>query len=208
MSDLFCVLYWTLTALIIVFFLILAWRSNLLRDEIDNPAAFMTQARLIDKDKSKVFGDIPRPFSLARMQLAIWTVVVAPTYLYRMLCLKDCGSHLTLASSSTTLALLAISAGTIGAASIIDRNNMQSSSMIPRHQNAPSQGFFTDILSDESGICIHRFQNVIWTVIAIAIYLSEASAGNCALPALDGTILTLSGISSAAYLGLKINENK
>jgi hypothetical protein len=207
METFFCVLNWILTALIIIFFFILAWRSNLLRDEIDNPAAFMTNARITAKFKNSGYVKIPRPFSLARTQLAIWTVVIAATYLYRMLCLKDC-TTLTLASSSSTLALLAISAGTTGAASIIDRNNMQSSSSIPRHQNAPSQGFFLDILSDESGISIHRFQNVIFTIVAIAIYLSEAAAGTCALPPMDGTILTLSGISSAAYLGLKINENK
>jgi len=206
METFLLVLNWTLTGLFILFFFILAYRSDLLRDEIDNPAAFLANAITLNgKYKAMAYGDIPRPFSLARTQFAVWTVVVASVYLYHLLCIKNC-PPLTLANSSTTLALLGISAGTTGMANVIDKSN--ASSIVPRHQNGPSQGFFYDILSDASGISIHRFQNVVWTIVAITIYLYKAGTGGCAMPELDGTILTLTGISSAAYLGLKVNENK
>lgn len=209
MDIFFCVLSWTLTGLFLLFFFILAYRSNMLRDEIDNPAAFVTHAVILNSAKYKgmAYDDIPRPFSLARTQFALWTVVIASVYLYHLLCMKNC-PPLTMANSTTTLALLGISAGTTGMANIIDKSKVSTGSILPRHQNEPSQGFFYDILSDESGISIHRFQNVVWTVAAIVIYLAKASSGGCALPELDGTLLTLSGISSAAYLGLKVNENK
>ena len=62
---------------------------------------------------------------------------------------------------------MGISVGTTFAAGTIDNNQ----NPITRHQNEPSAGFFIDILSDENGISIHRFQNVVWTIIAICLYL-------------------------------------
>ena len=79
----------------------------------------------------------------------------------------------------------------------------------PRHQNAPSQGFFIDILSDDNGISMHRFQNFAWTLIAITVYLykvTEIKTG-CQLPELSDTLLALTGISSATFLVLRSKEN-
>ena len=65
-----------------------------------------------------------------------------------------------------------------------------------------------DILSDQNGVNIHRFQNVIWTVIAMVLFLCKVRYMGCGeLPTLDGTLIALTGISSATYLGLKVNEN-
>jgi len=206
METFYCTLSWVLTVLLILFFLILAFYSNILRDEIDNPAAFMANAASMPKYAGKAYSQIPRPFSLAKTQFGLWTVVIASIYVHHLLCIKGC--NLSMATSTTTLALLGISAGTTALASTIDKSSMQQPGIIPRHQNQPSQGFLMDILSDENGVSIHRFQNIAWTVVAIIIYLFKATSGGCALPELDGTLLTLTGISNATYLGLKLNENK
>lgn len=209
MQTFFVILGYLSIAGIIAGFLILARKSNLLRDEIDNPAAFMLAARKIPKYASLPFDKIPRPFSLSRTQFALWTVIICCVYLAFMI--NGCTSQLTLASSSTTLALLGISAATTGLSGTIDKSQaMNNGPLTARHQNTPSQSFLFDLLSDENGISIHRFQNIVWTGVAIIVYCSKLPAGycNCQLPDLDGTLLTLSGISNAAYLGLKINENK
>jgi hypothetical protein len=79
----------------------------------------------------------------------------------------------------------------------------------PRHQNSPSEGFFIDILSDDNGISLHRFQNFVWTIIAITVYLYKVSQvrTGCELPELSDTLLALTGISSATYLILRSKEN-
>ncbi|RAJ91024.1 hypothetical protein LX87_05365 [Larkinella arboricola] len=73
----------------------------------------------------------------------------------------------------------------------------------------PSQGFFADILSDDNGINLHRFENVTWAFIAILVYLYKVSliTKGCELPELSDTLLALTGISSATYLVLKSKEN-
>src|ERR1700733_10391051 len=132
MPTFICGLSWALTGLIIIFFFILAYSSNFLRDELDNPAAFMWNGRTIAKYRTKKFDEIPRPFSLARTQFAIWTVVIAAVYLHHLLCIPGC--ELTMANSTTTLTLLGISAGTTGLANTIDKSAIQQNATTPRHQ--------------------------------------------------------------------------
>ncbi len=206
-SQLFCIISWVIIGLIILFTFLLAFKSNILRDSIDNPAAFMSSARLMKNYTGISFDDIPRPYSLARTQLALWTAIISSTYIHLTLCIKDCS--IDLKSSATALALLGISTGTTAFANVIDQSQSNNKTITPRHQNQPSQGFWLDILSDENGISIHRLQNVIWTIVAISIYLYKVTvAPECHLPDLDGTLVSLTGISSVAYLGLKMNENK
>ncbi len=198
-----CTIAWILMSTFLIVTIIVCIMSNVLRDDIDNPADFMAKAMLLPKYANKTLEDVARPFSLARTQFAIWTVIVASTYVYLILC-KGCS--ITLQDSATTLALLGISAGTTGLAKVIDQD--QEKGEKPRHQNAPSKGFFTDILSDESGISLHRLQNVIWTIVAVTIYICHIPNADCKMPELDNTILVLAGISSSAYLALKLRENK
>ena len=201
-----CNISWFFILLIIVLFIVLAMKSNYLRDSIDNRDAFMEAASKIKKFAGKEFEDIPKPYSLARTQLAVWTVVISCSYIF----LAFCGpAVINLGTSPTAIALLGISAGTTGVANVID--NSQGTNAEPngkRHQDEPSKGFLIDILSDNNGVSIHRFQNAIWTIVAIAVYVWQICPGQTKLPELDNTLLSLTGISSAAYLGLKMNENK
>jgi hypothetical protein len=103
---------------------------------------------------------------------------------------------------------MGIFAGTATVSNIMDKNEINENT--PRHQNKPSEGFFIDILSDDSGISLHRFQNFVWTIIAMVVYLYKVSQvkTGCELPELSDTLLALTGISSATYLVLKNSENK
>ena len=191
-------------AVISTVFLILAFYSNLLKEEISNDEEFAANAKNLQRGKKWKLTNTNAPFSLTKVQFGIWTVIIASSYIYMSLCKGD----LNLDSiNKTALVLMGIFAGTAVASSMIDKNEISDNR--PRLQNAPSQGFFIDILSDDNGISLHRFQNFAWTIIAIVVYLyklSGAVAGS-ALPELSDTLLALTGISSATYLALKSKEN-
>lgn len=184
--------------------IILAFCSNLLRDEISDPWLFLDSAR-----KSKKFrhflrerkAKIPRPFSLARTQLALWTNVIGCSYVYLVFC-KYPGSPLNI--DATSLALLSISVGTTAGGMAIDTSQREKF----RHQNEPSRSFLIDILSDTNGVSIARFQQFVWTIIAAVLYVSQLEdLPSCRLPSLNNALLGLTGVSCAAYLTVKAGEN-
>jgi hypothetical protein len=72
---------------------------------------------------------------------------------------------------------------------------------------AKSQGFLTDIMSDENGVSIHRFQMVAWTVVLTLIFVYEVYK-TFSMPEFNNTLLTLMGISAGTYVTLKIPEKK
>ncbi len=201
-----CIISYVLICLIVISFFALAFKSNMLRDSVDMDA-FIAAAKALNvyKDGDDI-NKIPRPFSLSRTQLAVWTTVIVSSYLYLTFCTGqglDCLSA-GLKLNTTVLVLLGISVGTTVAASAIDQN--QKNTQQDRHQSEPSSGFLMDIMSDENGVSIHRFQNIVWTVVCMLIYIYKVY--NCQqLPDLDPTLIGLTGISNAAYVTVKIKEN-
>jgi hypothetical protein len=177
------------------------------------------------RDLSKVN---PRPYSWARVQLAWWSVIILTSVTTIML---QTGHAPNLHTS--TLVLLGISAGTMAAARVIDLADQQNS-LIFRHQDIKTSNFFLDILSDQNGVSIQRFQALIFNVV-FGIWFIGSTLGNlgdpnfclsdfakgdpnlaqCLLHSTDFLIpivsdnnLILLGLSSATYAALKITENK
>jgi hypothetical protein len=70
-----------------------------------------------------------------------------------------------------------------------------------------SDWFLVDILSDEYGVSFHRFQILAWTLALIVIFIASVYRV-LTIPPFDGTLLALMGISSGAYLGLKLPETR
>jgi hypothetical protein len=70
---------------------------------------------------------------------------------------------------------------------------------------AKTKGFLTDIMSDENGISIHRFQMVGWTII-LTFVLVYGVRTNLTMPEFSETLLTLMGISSGTYVTLRVPE--
>jgi hypothetical protein len=196
---------WTLIIILVSLAVILALFTNALRDSISDPYSFLHA----ETKKNRKFGPFrfkrrkepQRPFSLSRTQLAFWNTVIGSAYLY----LKFC-SHPGIAISfdATTLSLLGISTGITAGGMTIDSSQQNRF----RHQNQPSDGFLKDILSDENGVSIPRFQQLLWSLIAAGIYLSQLDGlPPGVLPSLDTSLLILSGASGAAYLTMKTGEN-
>lgn len=191
---------------------------------------FISKNGLI-KDDSNCVGT--KPFSLAKTQFAFWTLIVFSSFVFLISentfiiesvqtnkqdqpkdePAKNAKKDIILLSG-TAMLLLGISGGTAVLGKTIDTSDQQrintvvraGSPATPRHQDECSQGFLLDLLSDENGVSIHRFQNVIFTVVLmISFVVFVCTKGS--MPEWDATLLTLSGISSAGYLGVKTNEN-
>lgn len=206
--------YWyiglALIGLIVIFSVVVAKMSALLRDSVSDRVAFRTAARkkypeYANDTDAQIDDKVAPPYSLSRLQLLVWTVVISCSYIYVVFCLNNDPS-VVIEINKTALFLLGISLVTKGAASTID--NAQSEGK--RNQDEPSTGFFTDILSDDEGVSIHRMQNFIWSVIAITVYICILFGDHTSpaeLPTLDNTLLILTGLSSAGYLGMKLGEN-
>jgi hypothetical protein len=69
----------------------------------------------------------------------------------------------------------------------------------------PSEGFWRDILRDETGISFHRFQMASWTVILGFVFISAVYM-HLSMPNFSPTLLGLMGISSGTYIGFKIPD--
>ncbi|HEX2630686.1 MAG TPA: hypothetical protein VHM26_16835, partial [Chitinophagaceae bacterium] len=150
-----------------------------------------------------------RPFSYSKLQLFWWTMIVltcfAIFFFYTWF----------LAAFTPTMVLLlggGLAVSIFG--KVIDNTQMQQDSgAVPsRHQDIePSKGLLTDILSDDTGISIHRFQSVILNVLFgigfIVAFCQNMSASLFPFIDFENWQLALLGVSSGAYLGFKTNEN-
>jgi hypothetical protein len=138
------------------------------------------------------------PFSLSISQLAFWTFLIFAAYLIIYGITGDYTNVLT----PQSLVLLGINSVTAFGNSLIDG---QGDERKKKGSQRVSEGFFLDILSDINGVNFHRFQTFIWTA-AIGLFFIWEVAKNLAMPEFDETLLTLQGISSATYLGLRGQE--
>ncbi|HWK03660.1 MAG TPA: hypothetical protein VNS58_08510 [Puia sp.] len=199
-----CITGWLSILLALTGIVLLAIYSNMLRDQVNDPASFLKAARGMKKYGSffrNRKGEIAKPFSLARTQLVIWTAVIGCSFLYLYFC-RYPGTSIHF--DKNILALFGISGGTMAGGILIDKSQGDRY----RHQNQPSKNFFEDILSDDSGISIARFQQLMWLVISVMVFLDKlpaVAAGQ--FPVLDPTLLALSGVSSTVYLTMKVGEN-
>jgi len=143
------------------------------------------------------------PFSLSRSQMAWWTFVVLTALLYIWYKEKELADI-----TNQMLVLLGISAGTTVTANYIDNKDITDDNLKVRHQDsASSSNFFLNIISDQSGPSIHRFQNVLFS-LAIGCYVLVEVIYNKRIPTLNENLMVLMGISSSTYLAVKNGENK
>lgn len=145
-----------------------------------------------------------KPYSFSRTQLMWWTLIIASCYILAFAHYENLP-----AINSTTLALLGIGLGTTTFARVVDNTqvNQAATNSTSRHQDETSQGFLTDLLSDETGISMHRFQAFIFNIIFGVTFFIDFFNMKYILPTYDSQQLLLLGISSGAYIAIKMNEN-
>jgi hypothetical protein len=139
------------------------------------------------------------PFSLSRFQLAFWSMLVIAAYLFIWM-ITDALDTIT----GSVLVLLGIGSGTALSAAVIDsgKTGAEASATL-----RCSQGFLKDLLSDDHGISLHRFQLFSWTLVLGLIFCASVYDG-LQMPQFSTTLLGLMGLSSGTYLGFKMPEGK
>ena len=166
------------------------------------------------------------PYSLARFQLAFWGLLVIAAYIFIWMITGELDTI-----TGSVLALLGIGSGTALGAAMIDQGKdekkeaaesaaaaavtaapAETAATTPAAAPKPvkpvtTRGFLKDVLSDESGISIHRLQLFVWTLV-LGIIFCTVVYGNLEMPQFSNTLLGLMGISSGTYLGLKVPETK
>lgn len=145
------------------------------------------------------------PFSLARTQMAFWTIIILISILWIWY-----KSGEFVAITTQVLILLGISAGTTVTANLIDKSDLENPKIKKRLQDSDQEkdkkGFFENIVSDQKGLSIHRFQNVIFS-LAIGLYFLYEVFKNQKIPTLNEELMVMMGISSGTYLAIKKGEN-
>lgn len=137
-------------------------------------------------------------FSLSRTQAAFWFahIVIAFLWIWAVT-----GEADTITESS--LMLLGIGSSTALGAALIDKNKgVEKPAPV-----LPSAGLLDDLLTDEDGYTLHRFQMLIWSVVLSILFWTTVYK-RLAMPDFDGTVLGLMGISSGTYLGFKLPERR
>lgn len=68
-----------------------------------------------------------------------------------------------------------------------------------------SESFVTDLLTDDGGAALHRFQMAVWTIVIAGIFIHDVVV-NLRMPEFSSQLLALVGLSNGTYVGLKIPE--
>jgi hypothetical protein len=148
-------------------------------------------------------GGTARPYSLARVQLWWWTALLLPSWVIVWARLGVLWEF-----NSTCVALLGLSGTTVVSSRIIDNHDAARNDVRP-HQDEASAGFFEDILSDASGVSIHRFQLLVFNIaFGLAFLLETFKPGSAGFPQFDATTLVLLGVSVGTYTASKALENQ
>ncbi len=140
-----------------------------------------------------------RPYSLSLFQMSFWFFLVVAAYIFMWLITDELDTI-----TSSVLALIGIGAGTALAATLIDQKK---DTPKPEEPGGTSQGFLNDVMSDPTGISLHRFQMFVWTIVLGVIFCGNVYK-NLEMPDFSATLLGLMGISSGTYLGFKVPEKK
>ena len=148
-------------------------------------------------------------FSLSLVQMAIWYYVVTVSFIYLYVASGGCMPTL----NDSTLVLLGISSATAISGKIINVSNTEQKkkdangkALVTEENEGESEGFFLDILSDEYGINLTRFQHVVWTFIMVGIFIFTVVTESTIPDFTDSNLLLLMGISSGSYLAYKLKE--
>lgn len=140
-----------------------------------------------------------RPYSLSLFQMAFWFFLVIAAYVFMWL-INDELDTIT----DSVLALIGIGSATALGATLIDKNK---SVPAPDEPGGKSRGFLDDVMSDPTGVSLHRFQMFGWTLVLGVIFIGSVYR-NLAMPEFSATLLGLMGVSSGTYLGFKVPEKK
>lgn len=149
-------------------------------------------------------NDIPiKSYSFARTQGLWWTTIIAACFVIAF----GANNEIVVNLNATCLTLLGIGVGTTALGKVIDNYDLKAG-FVRYQDKKKTQSFITDILSDGTGISVHRYQSLIFNLIFTVIFLVEFFGNPTKFPCFETVTLGLLGISSGTYLSMKATENK
>jgi hypothetical protein len=140
-----------------------------------------------------------RPYSLSLFQMSFWFFLVIAAYVFMWLITDELDTI-----TDSVLALIGIGAATALGATLIDKNK---TAPAPDEPGGKTRGFLNDVMSDPTGVSLHRFQMFVWTLVLGVIFIGSVYK-NLEMPEFSATLLGLMGISSGTYLGFKVPEKQ
>lgn len=157
------------------------------------------------RDNEPTLAPTDRPFSLARVQLALWMVLIGVSFILLYLVTGQTNGVL----NGTAVALLGISSvTTLASAAAGDPKPAVPVAPVAVAAAVPPQrhvGLIVDLISDTNGANLHRVQMVMWTLVLAAIYVFDTWT-SLKLPTFDPQTFALMGISSTTYVWFKNRE--
>jgi hypothetical protein len=138
-------------------------------------------------------------YSLGKSQMAFWGLLVMLTFA-GLWSLTGTMERIP----EQVLMLVGIS-GATGLSAIVINNSKQPAHGSEGQQPPVSKGFWQDICDDGNGLCFHRLQVVIWTVLLGMVFVRSV-ADVMSMPEFSETLLIMLGISNGVYLGFKFPE--
>lgn len=140
-----------------------------------------------------------RPYSLSLFQMSFWFFLVIAAYVFMWLITDELDTI-----TDSVLALIGIGSATALGATLIDKNK---TAPAPEEPGGKSRGFLNDVMSDPTGVSLHRFQMFVWTLVLGVIFIGSVYK-NLEMPEFSATLLGLMGVSSGTYLGFKVPEKQ
>jgi len=182
---------------------------------------FWIVLRLATKSKTSsiITGEDGAP-STSKAQLVAWTAVVVFSYLALYWVRIRMGNFAALPSiPHNVLIALGISGATAVAAKAIAVNSAANPAANPPQNAIPLPAVQGQAILNSSGILlddsgkpdIGKVQIVIWTIIALGVYLvtvvHAVHKGTPDLPDIDRTLMILMGLGHSIYIGQKVAES-
>lgn len=161
------------------------------------------------KDALGVLIDTRGRYSLTHFQLVLWTIVILSSLIGVLISLNFDTKNFQIPSE--LLGLMGISAGSgVLAIGVKAGKDAAGRAKVLRTTDARIAQIWEEEEGDQADakvVSITKFQNLIFTLVIVVIYVTMAWKGG-ALPTLPEKIVWLIGISHAGYVGGKIPDKK
>jgi hypothetical protein len=181
-------LFWIAFVAFAALLALLVWAgatTGLLRDDAEKQAGTENPA-----------GAEPRPFSLGKVVMAMWTFLILAGFFGIWLITGDHRGILT----AQSFVLMGVTGFSAAISIAMTQNKNRGGDGRPKFR-----GFFKDLIFVEEQPSLHRLQNLVWNV-AFALVFVSGTYRMLAFPEFDSNLMLLLGISQTLYLGLKITE--
>ncbi|KRB98740.1 hypothetical protein ASE11_10345 [Hydrogenophaga sp. Root209] len=187
---------WLLAAVLIVAVFSMAFCALAMHTTL-----LMERCKLLDETLS-------HRFSLAKVQLALWFFVIFGAFLVIWLAT---GNFDTL--NSSILSTLSISAGTALGDTFVKAAGPSTATSAPQATQtdiflAPrwtARRFMRELVSDDEGCSIARFQMLAWTVALVIVFLADVF-DDLQMPVFGPELLYLLGLSTGTYVAHRLPE--